>query len=1229
MMKKLIAAVTIAATCMPLNAANTYSGYELASEGAWCWFADPRAIHYESPDKSINASYIGYIDVHGNVKATQFDFNNGGKRSEVLVRSYFQPDDHNNPTFLVLPDKRILIIYSRHTDEKAFYYRVSNRPGDISDLGPEKKIVTKDNTTYPSPFILSDDPDHFYLCWRGIGWHPTIARFTIPDANGDVKCVWGAYQMVQSTGARPYAKYYSNGKDKIYVTYTTGHPDNEQPNWVYFNVININASKATDGSVIVKPTLEDIKGNTLKTISDGTFAVNKTASYKNSYPNTVVDATDGIRDWVWQIATDNDGKPVIAMVKIDGGKSQHDYYYAKWTGNEWRVSFLANGGGKFHSSNTEYCYSGGMAVDPENVNDIYLSIPTVGNNGSVYEIWKYTVDNSGNVTAKQQITSNSLKNNVRPYILPDSKNSPLRLGWMNGDYYYWIVKKEFPAGFPTDIRSDYNYIPSINVSATTPVSSVNYGMASVTASDSKAISLPSGSFSLNINLALSPDNYGGTIVKANGFNYGVNKSDAVPYIEINGTRYSSSNKLYTSDSWATNSTGTSGDDWPTKLGSLQLSITFDGSTVTIYRNGLIDQKISCGSLNSSNASIGGFDGQLGLVSIFNSCLSQDELKYAQSTEVLNSLSVPEKVYTDLVLPSKVGGQNVIWTSSNQSIISDSGIFNAPSAETPVTLTATIGGNTKTFNVKAMPRDIKACLLASYGFSPSDLNGNKVRDLSGNNNDLTVMGSAKVDGTLNLQSNAAGNFTSNGYGLLPEGILKNLRSYTICFDANANSLSGNSRFYDLGGNNNNSLFCRTNTLAAGIKYNGGTTTMVDAGNVLNTGQNYNIAVTFDVASGMTTIYVDGREVSSGSQNVNEPYMLAEVVTDNRNYIGRTQWWDTSFAKDNVDFSGTIDNLKIYCTALTAGELAELLGIEPENPALDIDMTDRLVNPGFEGSYEKKSGTNVNSDRAIYLPEGWELAYSNGDSNDLSVLDSSCLYYSLFSAVPSLENGGRKTYLIRQRWGNSTISLNQKVENLPAAYYSVSADTYRNGNGDAYISSSNKENKTDGNASAEKWGSSKTYVSINGNEPLTIGLTSDHSADGELISGFDNFTLKDVTLNRSASELDALLSRMVKAAQEILNSNHSNESNRSALAEATKAAEERSSDADKATLLSLYTALRDAIKNMKNQQTGVVNINSEAEDTICPVYDLSGRFVGIGTDGLEPGIYIRNRAKILIK
>ena len=339
MKTKMIAASCL--MCLALNMtaqqAETFSGSVVADEGAWCWFADPRAIHYKSADGAIDAAYIGYIDVHGAIKASQVDFKASaeGVQQDVLVRSRFQPDDHNNPTFLVLPDERVMIFYARHTDEPRFYYRISTKKGDITALGEEHEIKVANNTTYPSPFILSDDPEHIYLCWRGINWHPTIAKLSMPDENDKVSIEWGPYQMVQSTGARPYAKYHSNGKDKIYMAYTTGHPDNEWPNWLYFNTININAQQSEDGKVTTNPQLTDLKGKVLSTISNGAFKVSKTDSYKSSYPGTILDAPSNYRDWVWQIALDKNDHPVVAMVRISNDKNSHQYYYARWNGTSW------------------------------------------------------------------------------------------------------------------------------------------------------------------------------------------------------------------------------------------------------------------------------------------------------------------------------------------------------------------------------------------------------------------------------------------------------------------------------------------------------------------------------------------------------------------------------------------------------------------------------------------------------------------------------------------------------------------------------------------------------------------------------------------------------------------------------------------------------------------------------------------------------------------------------
>ncbi len=598
----------ITALCLAASLA-AQAQYPIASEGAWCWFADPRALHYENPSGSINASWLGCIDVHGTIKATQMDFVTG-RQTDVLVRSQFQPDDHDNPSFLVLPDERVMLIYSRHTDEPAFYYRVSRKPGDITTLGDEKKIEVADNTTYPSPFIMSDDPTHFYLCWRGINWHPTIARLTLPDTNDEVTIDWGPHQLVQSTGARPYAKYYSNGKDKLYVAYTTGHPDNELPNWLYFNVINI--STADNGG---SPVLEDIEGNRLADIASGPFQINKTPEYLEKYPLTVVDAPSDSRAWVWQIALDKEQRPRIAMVHISPDKSQHEYFYGRWTGTEWALTDVCDGGGKYHSSDTEYCYSGGMTLDQQDPSRLYVSKPVEGENGSFFEIWRYILSDDGQVKERAAVTRNSSVNNVRPFILPGSQGSPLRLGWLMGDYYFWIVCQRYPQGYPTTLVADYQ-MPEVSEIWNTPLEPDFV---------SSPEDLGEGGWTITFICSLPQDAYYGTLVSAPGFTYGVSEEGAYPYVETSAGKSASPCALMNSDDWALYASGTGGS-WPTKLKQVCLTLTFDGKELCTYRDGLLDQRLEAPELSGVRLSPQAFGSAVSDVKALRGALSPMEVK---------------------------------------------------------------------------------------------------------------------------------------------------------------------------------------------------------------------------------------------------------------------------------------------------------------------------------------------------------------------------------------------------------------------------------------------------------------------------------------------------------------------------------------------------------------------------------------------------------------------------
>ena len=1087
-MKKFLlsAVLTMSAWC-GIAAQETYSGTVVADEGAWCWFADPRALHYENAAGTINATYIGYIDVHGNVKATQYDWVKG-RKTDVLIRSYFQPDDHNNPTFVVLPDERVMIFYTRHTDEAKIWYRISQKPGDITALGDEKYLATANNTTYPSPFILSDDPNHIYLCWRGINWHPTIARLTMPDANDDCRFDFGPKQIVQSTGARPYAKYQSNGKDKIYVSYTTGHPDNEMPDWLYFNVVDINKGNG--------PILRDLNGKQLSVINNGVFNVNKTDSYASAYPATIVDKTANIRNWVWQITLDKNENPVIAYPHIDNAKTTHVYWYARWTGSEWRNTWVQYGGHAFHQNwnSTELCYSGGMSIDPENINDLYLSIPTkkgTYDKDGVYEIWKYTIDDDGKVAGSEQITRNSSKNNVRPFIIPGSKDSKMRLAWMNGDYYYWIVKQGFPLGYPTGIRCNYAWEEKLTDYAEPDCDCRYFGKDKT----------------INMAFAMNASKYEGTLFSVKGedgkkLTYSIDASDKRPVITIDGKAYKGSNCLLTSDDWATKSTGTSGDNHPTLLTTWVLTLTYDGTTLTTYRNGLVDQVIETTDVPEGDVNVEGenasgdealfipYNHNCLIAASYEGCCSPITVQYlvkeGQSIiqarladAALESIALPAETRTDLVLHTTILNQNVVWTSSDETVITSGGVLIPQSTDADVTLTATIGEKSKTFDVKALARDIEKNLLYSK------------------------------DG-IDLTSNTASGFNTNKYEVAPEGLLSELRSFTFLLTVKAKSLTNSPRFYDFGSASGNSVFLRANPLSAGVKYNGGTTTMVNSNTTLAVNKEYKLAVTYDAGTKTTKIYIDGEEDAAGTANQVEAYQLAELAKDVRNYIGRTQWWDNTNEKaKNVDFVGTIDGFRMYNVCLTRKEICELQSIS----YVEKELPTALINGDFEGKYSAQASSGVSNDRAIYVPEGWTVDRVNPDVNDITALKSGDLYFSnFFGNKPAPSAGSKQTYWIRHNWGTPTLTLSQEIR-LPKGEYILDADLWKSGNGgDAVINV-----VTEGGATVKsptlddktEWQKVSLNFKSDGSASTTIQLVAIHTEAGkEKIIGFDNVT---ITLN----------------------------------------------------------------------------------------------------------------------
>ncbi len=407
----------------------------LTEDGAWCWFSDPRSVYVQGNQKQI---ITGWVSKSGNIVVSSMNIVTG-KTLEKVLHTNFNKDDHANPSFLILPDKRLMIFYSSHsTPGNKIFHLTTQNPEDITEWGDAEAITTNTIGTssfcYTNPVMLSAENNRIYLFWRGGNYKPT---FSFTDDFG--KTWANAETLVQSENIdliRPYMKVASNGIDEIHFAFTEGHPRNEPLNSIYYMKYKKGKFFKADGTQIgemqrlpIKHELTDIVYNA-----------------QQNYSAT----GNGVRAWIWDVAFESNGNPVLAYTLLPE-ETLHKYFYARFNGKSWDNYFISNAGKSFprlkltkEQREPEPHYSGGIYLDHQNPANLYLSKP----GKDVFEIFKYTTNDFGKTWSSIQLTNNSLKDNVRPYVVRFApENIFPRVMWMHGDYEHYT---NFSTGIKTD-----------------------------------------------------------------------------------------------------------------------------------------------------------------------------------------------------------------------------------------------------------------------------------------------------------------------------------------------------------------------------------------------------------------------------------------------------------------------------------------------------------------------------------------------------------------------------------------------------------------------------------------------------------------------------------------------------------------------------------------------------------------------------------------------------------
>jgi len=379
-------------------------------DGAWCWFQDPRAVYLKGKYERIYAMWTTH---NGKLQAGSFDIKTG-KIDVFTLKENWDQDDHNVGAFLILKDKRLMVFYAQH-NMQGIFCRTTSQPEEITEWEDEVIVSNSDRITYVHPMYLSKEKK-YYVFWRGPSWKPTFS--TSRDGK-----VWSNPEILvqdsarESNSIRPYTKITSDGKSTIHITFTDGHPRVEPQNSVYYLKYEKGKFFKADGSVV-----GDIQN----------------LPVRHSESDLVYDGKkSNVRAWVWDIAIDRKGNPVIVYTQLPH-ETDHRYHYVYWADNHWKDTELVAAGRWFPQTppgteEREVHYSGGITLDHGNPAIVYLSKQVNGN----FEIERWETPDQGKSWNTQMITSNSKDLNVRPVIPVGLHAGEEYVLWMYGKYEHY------------------------------------------------------------------------------------------------------------------------------------------------------------------------------------------------------------------------------------------------------------------------------------------------------------------------------------------------------------------------------------------------------------------------------------------------------------------------------------------------------------------------------------------------------------------------------------------------------------------------------------------------------------------------------------------------------------------------------------------------------------------------------------------------------------------------
>lgn len=403
-------------------------------DARWIWFTNPRAVRYVAERERTYLCYLGG-PTGRDVVAAAYDHETRSF-STTVVDEAFSADDHTNPSLVVRNDGRILLFWTGHNGGQ-LHYAVSSDPESVASFGTRRSLE-QDSVTYPNPVRSPTDPEELYLFYRDRTYtHDATNDEYGYVGDGDVYyrvstddgLTWSDQTRIVVPPDGHYSMYFvpARGGGAIHFCFTDAERGGDAPKWnVMYARFRDGRFHAADGRRIAGPDELPLERADLDVVYDS-------GAEGNHYA------------WVWDVAVDDDGDPVVAYATFPS-TLEHEYRYARWDDGRWRDFHLANAGRHVARRPLELHYSGGLSLDRDDPNVVYGSV----SRGDRCVLRRFVTETGGETWGETTVTTRSRGDDLRP-VVPRNAGDDVPVLWLTGSYEDVSTSQTVLRGLPSDL----------------------------------------------------------------------------------------------------------------------------------------------------------------------------------------------------------------------------------------------------------------------------------------------------------------------------------------------------------------------------------------------------------------------------------------------------------------------------------------------------------------------------------------------------------------------------------------------------------------------------------------------------------------------------------------------------------------------------------------------------------------------------------------------------------